>query len=62
MKNINKRHITLILLATVLTSILCGCAALNDYIMTLRGELVGNDYVIYQYDNYGAPVFKVTGD
>lgn len=58
-----KKHIVLFsLLAALIVGLFSGCAAINDFITSLKGELVGNDYVIYQYDNFGQPVFTVHGD
>lgn len=57
-----KRIVLLSLLTVLIVGLFSGCAAISDFITSLKGELVGNDYVIYQYDNFGAPVFTVTGD
>lgn len=41
---------------------LTGCAA-NDYYMNdVKGNLSGNSYTIYTYDNYGQKVMTTTGD
>lgn len=48
----------LLTLALSLTS----CGWLNAVIGELNGELVGNDYVITQYDNFGNPVLQVEED
>lgn len=50
------------LLAAVLALALSGCAAIGSYLSELKGELIGNDYVISQFDNYGSKIFQVTGD
>lgn len=61
-KTIKITKLTALLAAVTLMLALAGCEALNAAITTLKGGLVGNDYNIYQYDNFGEPVFKVSGD
>ena len=39
---------------------LTGCAANDDYMNDVKGNLSGNSYTIYTYDNYGQKV--MTGD
>lgn len=41
---------------------LSGCSAFQSFISELKGELIGNDYNISQYDNFGSLVFTVHGD
>lgn len=38
----------------------CGCAALDDAINEIKGNLVGNGYTIRTYDNYGSKVMTTT--
>lgn len=54
--------LSVILLVALLIGVLSGCAGLSNLVSTLKGELWGNDYTIYQYDNFGSPILKVTGD
>lgn len=61
MKNYYKKIIALILMFTILLS-LVGCAYIDTTLSKLTGNLIGNDYVISQYDNFGSKVFTVTGD
>lgn len=56
------RNLIVAVLVILLVSALVGCAEFSNYLSTLKGELWGNDYIIYQYDNFGEPVLKVTGD
>ena len=42
--------------------LLTGCAAISAYISQLKGELIGNNYEIRQYDDFGNLVFTVYGD
>lgn len=41
---------------------LTGCAANDDYMNDVKGNLSGNRYTIYTYDNYGQKVMTTTGD
>ena len=54
------------LLATIicicLITGLTGCAANDDYMNDVKGNLSGNSYTIYTYDNYGQKVMTTTGD
>ena len=38
------------------------CSAWQIYINTLKGELIGNDYVISEYDDSGNRTLQVSGD
>ncbi len=57
-----KKVLVLVLCAALCVSCFAGCAALSSYISKLKGELIGNDYDIRQYDNYGNLVFTVHGN
>ena len=59
-KNIKKFILSTFILTLALS--LTGCGVFNAIIGELKGELVGNDYVITQYDNFGNPVLQVEGD
>lgn len=41
---------------------LTGCADNDDYLNDVKGNLSGNSYTIYTYDNYGQKVMTTTGD
>ena len=41
---------------------LTGCAANDDYMNDVKGNLSGNSYTIYTYDSYGQKVMTTTGD
>ena len=64
MRNINKALKSTILLVLSLTLLLTlsSCGWLNAFISQLKGELIGNDYIITEYDNFGNPVLQVKGD
>lgn len=49
---------TLLLMILTLTS----CAELMTAFTKLKGELLGNDYIITQYDNYGNQVLTASGN
>lgn len=64
-----KKTAVLVMVLLMTMSLLSGCmegtvdiGALNDYISTLKGNLIGNDYKIQEYDNFGNLVFTVYGD
>lgn len=39
-----------------------GCAQLGSWFQTLKGELVGNSYNIWEYDNFGNQILTIHGD
>ena len=55
-----------VLLATIICICvitgLTGCAANDDYMNDVKGNLSGNSCTIYTYDNYGQKVMTTTGD
>ena len=56
-----KALLTTIICICVITG-LTGCAANDDYMNDVKGNLSGNSYTIYTYDNYGSKVTTTTGD
>ena len=56
-----KRVISIITIVVILFS-LSGCSMLESKINDLKGNLVGNGYDIYTYDNYGDKVLETSGD
>ena len=56
------RFILLTVLCLCLIGGVTGCAALDDAINEIKGNLVGNGYTIRTYDNYGSKVMTTTGD
>ena len=56
-----KRVISIITIVVMLFS-LSGCSMLESKINYLKGNLVGNGYDIYTYDNYGDKVLETSGD
>lgn len=49
------------LLAAVLIFLFTGCAKLGSIINELHGSLIGNNYTIYTYDDYGNQTLKTSG-
>lgn len=60
MKRIKALLVTIICIC-IITG-LTGCAANDDYMNDVKGNLSGNSYTIYTYDNYGQKVMTTTGD
>ena len=56
-----KRVISIITIVVMLFS-LSGCSALESKINDIKGNLAGNGYDIYTYDNYGDKVLETSGD
>lgn len=56
-----KRVISIVTIVVMLFS-LSGCSMLESKINDLKGNLVGNGYDIYTYDNYGDKVLETSGD
>lgn len=56
-----KRIISILAIVTLLFS-LSGCSMLESAVNDIKGNLVGNGYDIYTYDNYGDLVLTTGGD
>lgn len=56
-----KRDVKALLIIVVLVVTLAGCESLNSAISILKGELVGNDYTVKEYDNFGTEVLTLHG-
>ena len=56
-----KTLLAIIICICIITG-LTGCAANDDYMNDVKGNLSGNSYTIYTYDNYGQKVMTTTGD
>ena len=60
-----KKQTKLLMMVTIVLALalaFTGCAAVETYVKKLKGELVGNDYTIRQYDDFGTLVFTAYGD
>lgn len=56
-----KRIISILAVVTLLFS-LSGCSMLESAVNDIKGNLVGNGYDIYTYDNYGDLILTTSGD
>ena len=57
-----KKRIILLIAIVVMLFSLSGCSMLESKINDIKGNLVGNGYDIYTYDNYGDKVLETSGD
>lgn len=60
-----RKHVKKIVGVVVCATLVCtmtSCAALDSAVNDLKGDLVGNSYVIETYDNYGNRVLTTSGD
>lgn len=58
-KKLKQRILTL--LTVTLVFLLTGCANFGSIINDIHGSLIGNNYTIYTYDNYGNQTLKTSG-
>ena len=49
------------LLPAILVVALTGCSKLGSIINEIHGSLIGNNYTVYTYDNYGNQTLKTSG-
>ena len=56
-----KKRIAIILLPAILVVLLTGCAKFGSIFNDIHGSLVGNNYTVYTYDNYGNQTLKTSG-
>ena len=61
MKTIRK-YLPQLIAVSLLMMIACGCAAMENFVSRLKGELIGNNYEITQFDNWGNKTLTVYGD
>lgn len=57
----NRRKFVGLTAALAVLLVLAGCSMLRSAINDIKGSLVGNDYTVYTYDNYGAKVLQTSG-
>ncbi len=48
------------LLTAILVVALTGCSKLGSIINEIHGSLIGNNYTVYTYDNYGNQTLKTS--
>lgn len=56
-----KKRKVMLLLPAVLIVLLTGCAKFGSIINDIHGSLVGTNYTVYTYDNYGKQTLKTSG-
>ena len=56
-----KKRIFAVLLSAILVVALTGCGKLGSIINEIHGSLIGNNYTVYTYDNYGNQTLKTSG-
>lgn len=56
-----KKRIFAVLLSVFLVVALTGCSKLGSIINEIHGSLIGNNYTVYTYDNYGNQTLKTSG-
>ena len=56
-----KKRIFAVLLSAILVVALAGCSKLGSIINEIHGSLIGNNYTVYTYDNYGNQTLKTSG-
>lgn len=62
MKNTKKKVIEMTAIVLTAAILVGGCAAVSDLVSDIKGSLVGNEYTIYGYDNYGEQFVEMYGD
>ena len=60
MQKKNKRIATAVL-SVILIVTLTGCSKIGSIINEIHGSLIGNNYTVYTYDNYGNQTLKTSG-
>lgn len=56
-----KKRIFAIFLSAILVVALTSCSKLGSIINEIHGSLIGNNYTVYTYDNYGNQTLKTSG-
>ena len=57
-----KRLSLLIVMLTIITVVCTGCEGLSAFISSTKGELLGNKYKVWEYDNFGNKIMTIEGD
>lgn len=56
------KKLSLMALLLVIAFFMSGCSLIRSRLNDIKGNLIGNGYDIYTYDNYGNLVLKTSGD
>lgn len=62
MKKYGRKILLAVVACTTIILGLASCASIGSWFQTLKGELVGNTYQIWEYDNFGNKILSVKGD
>ncbi len=54
--------IVLIVLSVFVLGTMTGCESMKSWVQSLKGELIGNSYQIWEYDNFGNKILTASGD
>lgn len=54
--------VVLIILIIIANILLNSCASLDSLVLELKGELIGNNYQIWEYDNFGNQILTLHGN
>lgn len=54
--------VVLIIFIIIANILLNSCASLDSLVLELKGELIGNNYQIWEYDNFGNQILTLYGD
>ena len=54
--------VVLIILIIIAGIVLNSCASLDSLVLELKGELIGNNYQIWEYDNFGNQILTLHGN
>ena len=54
--------ILIICIVVVMATTLFGCANLKSWFQSIKGELIGNKYTVWEYDNFGNKILTIHGN
>ena len=54
--------ILIICIVAVMATTLFGCANLKSWFQSIKGELIGNRYTVWEYDNFGNKILTIHGN
>ena len=58
-----KKRVSLLVAILVMITVVCtGCEGLSAFISSTKGELLGNKYKVWEYDNFGNKIMTIEGD
>lgn len=58
----SRKVVPIICIAIVMVTALFGCANLKSWVQSVKGELIGNRYTVWEYDNFGNKILTIHGD